>query len=106
LAVAYLIVSRCDRIENVSNIEPSCLYVLYVLNSIEKLFHRVVENTEICPASDNIFGYDLSLVVKLVATFVEKVEEMRELIISVVLCSIIVSNLSECWFLLYFDPLL
>jgi hypothetical protein len=85
LAVAHLVVPCCDRIEDVRNVIPSCFQVLYVLNGIKKLFHGVVEDAEIGSASDDIFCYDLSLVVKLVAAFVEKIEKMLELVAFVVL---------------------
>jgi len=85
LTVAHLIVPRCNRIENVRNVKPSRLQVFYVLNGIKKLLHWVVEHTEIGSASYNVFSYDLGLVVKLVATFVEKIEKMCELVTFIVL---------------------
>jgi len=51
------------------------------LNCIEKLFHGVVEDTEISPSSNDIFFNNLDLLVKLLSTFVKIVEKVLILIV-------------------------
>lgn len=59
------------------------MLVLYVfLNCVEKFLHGVVEDTEVCSASDDVFLNDLNLVIELRPTFMEVVEIMLILIVS------------------------
>jgi hypothetical protein len=51
------------------------------LDGIKKLFHGVVEDTEICSSSDDIFLNDLYFLVKLLSTFMEIIDKMLILII-------------------------
>ena len=51
------------------------------LDGIEKLLHRIVENTEICPPPNYVFIDDLDLIIKLFSTFMEIVKKMLVLIV-------------------------
>ena len=51
------------------------------LDGIKKLFHGVIEDTEICSSSDDIFLDDLYLLVKLFSAFMEVIDEMLVLIV-------------------------
>lgn len=59
------------------------MLVLYsFLHCTEKFLHGVIEDAEVCSASDDVFLDDLNLIIKLGPTFVKVVEKMLILIVS------------------------
>ena len=81
MAVPYFVIACGNCVEDVGDIQPGGLQLLYVLDGVEELFHGVVENAEIGAAADHVFFYDFALIVEFAAAFVEVVQKVAVFVV-------------------------
>lgn len=82
LTIADFIEASCNRVEDVGNIEPGGMLVMHVLlDDIEELFHRIVENIEVGSSTNNVLSYDFHFFTEFIGTLVKQSQEVIVLIV-------------------------